>query len=203
MTQGLRQQPATASRLGIGLVLLGTALGCQGTDKVPSSSGLPPPPKLPATLPAPNAGAAGQPARTAAPPVTPATNTQAFGGPVGESLARGGMSQAGVGQPPPIGTPTLPTTGGTLQLTPATARTTGRGSVVNTTPPEPSSTYQPPPVLQNPIPPSPPAGAGSSTGAPVGPPTVSVTTAPALPAGPAATPPAGPIAVPSAPISGN
>jgi hypothetical protein len=134
--------------------------------------------------------------------VTPAGNTQAFGGAVGESLSRGGMSQAGVGQPPPIGVPTLPTTGGNLPLTPAGASTV-RGSAGAAPLPDPTPAYQPPPVLQNPIPPSPPTGAGSTSNAPVSPPTVSVTPAPALPSGPAASPPATPITIPNTPIGGN
>src|SRR5687768_7836538 len=62
MAQGLRHRSAVR-RPGIGLVLLGAAVGCHGTDK-PTGSSLPPvpPPKLAATQPGPAGAHANRPA---------------------------------------------------------------------------------------------------------------------------------------------
>lgn len=54
MTQGLRRRPARIRRLGIGLLMLGAVVGCQGPEKAPPASlGTLPPPRLGASTPAP------------------------------------------------------------------------------------------------------------------------------------------------------
>jgi hypothetical protein len=200
MTQGLRRRPATIRRLGIGLVLFGAAVGCQGTDRLPASN-LSPPPRLPSSLPAPSVGPAAPAARTVAPSATPpGGQTTSWNG---EMPARAGLTQTGGVQPAPIARPTLPTTGGTLPLVPPDAPTGGRGSPPP--PPEPTApAYQPPTVLQNPTPPPPPVTSSAAPATPVSPPTTDVVpAAPALPSSGGVAVPASPIAAPSLPLGGN
>lgn len=198
MTQGMRRRPATIRRLGFGLVMLGAAVGCQGTDKLPTSN-LSPPPKLPSSLPAPTAGQTAPTARTPTSPATPSAG-QATSWNTREASAHGGLTPTGGLQPAPIATPKLPTTGGNLPLVPADVPTGGRGS-----PPPPAEPtappYQPPMVLKDPTPPPPPAITGAAPAAPVGPPTAdAVPSVPALPSGGGVTAPSSPIAVPSVPL---
>lgn len=198
MTQGLRHRPATIRRLGIGLVLFGAAVGCQGTDKLPTSN-LSPPPKLPSSLPAPSVGQTPLTAQTATPPARlPASQTTSWNN--DEMPARGGLTQTGGMPSAPIAKPTLPTTGGNLPLIPADIPTGGRGS-----PPPPTEpltpAYQPPTVLKDPTPPPPPATSSAAPSAPVSPPTAeAVPAAPALPSGGGIAAPSSPIAAPSLPL---
>jgi hypothetical protein len=195
MTHGLRRRPATIRRIGFGLVLFGAAVGCHGTDKLPTSN-LPPPPKLPTSLPAPAVGQAAAPTRT--PPTGQPTSWNG-----GESTARAGLTQTGGVQPAPIARPSLPTTGGNLPLVSADTPTSGRGS-----PPPPAEPatppYQPPMVLKDPLPPLPPPTPGETPTAPVSPPTAEVIpAAPALPSGGDVAAPSSPIAAPSLPLGGS
>lgn len=205
MTHGLRRRSATIRRLGIGFLLFGAAIGCQGTDKLPASS-LSPPPKLPSSLPAPSSSTGATSStnqtppttRTSTPTTTPASaQTTAWNN--NDMAARAGLNPKGTGQPAPIAAPTLPSTDSTMPLVPAGVPTGGRGSHHPT--PEPSSpTYQPPTVLKDPTPPAPPAGSGATPIAPVSPPTADAPSAPALPSAGSVAAPSGPIAAPSMPL---
>lgn len=187
MAQGLRRRPARIRRLGIGLVVLGAAVGCAGPDKTPSAS-LPsslPPPRLPAATTTTTPKAASPAATTidnrisnsAALPVTDPAS------------ALNGMPNPSRGQAGMISAPVVPGSAGNFRSQPATTppanSSGGTWSPGGTPVVSPVSTIPELPApggLKNPSPtdvPQPPGPPVTS----VTPPTVTPGAAPALPTG--------------------
>ena len=147
MTQGLRHRPATIRRLGFGLVMLGAAVGCHGTDKLPTSN-LSPPPKLPSSLAGPErrSDRARRPGRP-----LPSGNTSRRPDDrlePRETPARGGLTPTG-GAAGADHRAKPPTTGGNLPLAPAD-RPDRRPGIATAAAEPTAPTYQPPVVLEDP-----------------------------------------------------
>ncbi len=207
MTQGLRHRPAAVRRLGIGLVLFGAAVGCQGTDKAPTSSLPPlPPPKLPASQPTTWNGNSPAPAAGTQDRATATTSTTgqkaSFNRADTDPMTPTGLSPAAQAGLP---VPTVPRNAAVFPRSPSTPATPTTPPSTDRSPtlPDPVglSSYNPPTVLKDPLPPAPPPinsptpPASSST--PAAPPAL-----PTAPASPSVSPPNSPIVLPP-PIPGG
>ena len=192
MAQGLRRRPARIRRLGIGLVMLGAAVGCASTDKAPSAS-------LPSSLPPPS-GLKGASATTPTPKATtPSTsNVAPIDNRQSNSMLPASDASAALrdiptnpsrGQASPIGAPAMPYPNGSLRSPQTTAPASPSGGTWNasgnpviapasTVPdlPAPGGLKNTSPTTDVPQPPAPPVMS-------VTPPTPAPGAAPTLPTG--------------------
>lgn len=182
MPQGARGWWVRAARMSLSAVLCAGAIGCMNTDK-------PPPPKFGANNTRPITPQPGLPGLQPLPgattgPGTMGNNTRpgqpAFNPPGSNGLQPAGGFATGPGTQPPrptIGQPVVPA-GGPLpppSFVPPTGPVTPAGGIQPPTYSNPQSYNPPPPNLNDPLPPAPPAQpggivSGSNYGGPIAPP---------------------------------
>lgn len=186
MAQGLRRRPARTRRLGIGLVVLGAAVGCAGPEKAPSAS-------LPSSLPPPS-GLKNASTTTTPKSLSPAASTvDARGGrggalPVSDSTraATGIPTSSMGGQYGSIDAPPPPTQGGNFRQSPNSPAANPAGTNWSSSGTPVITPAAPPPVPALPAPDVLRGPAVSDVPQPPGPPVMSVSPPTASP-GPAPT----------------